>query len=436
MRIAMIVAMTLLTAKPAIVLGQGPVYIADPNLQAAIEKTIGVRDPSAAAMLLLTDLRAESQGIRDLTGLEHARNLKILQLRGNQIHDIAVLTGLVKLEFLDLADNCIKDLPRLAELTRLTWLVLYHNEFNDFAAAREKIGLKDAIIVFYEGNRDLDLTRPALETAIVRSDNGYVLNEPYEDEGSQRVPLPGPVRKKVCEVTLKAFLREFYEGIEPQKYSALFGPVFCIRVPDREALLLYVYLINGIGTLPHTICLITYDSDSGRAGPDLVCFSGQWMGTGWPLVPMGAPCVDFDDLDLDGQLEIVFKERIHNGNVLNAVVHHFFHVGSDLCLVPILRLEKYTCSPFSLRQDGRDRYLVRSVEKVGPGRIHVRVSLSADPFAQGEQGIGYILFESAGVSSTFGVKETFTYVGEKGWSEMIAGYYRDSLVHSRLSPYR
>lgn len=436
MRHAVIFAMTLLTAKAAAVVGREAVYFADPNLQAVIERKLRTRDPNATDMLRLTDLRAYDRGIRDLTGLEHARNLRILQLRGNQISDISVLAGLAELEFVDLGDNSIRDLPRLAELTKLTWLALYNNRFGDFPAAREQIGLENAIIVFYEGNRDPDLTAPALETAIVRPDNDYVFNKPYEDEDSKRARLPGPVRKKVCEVTLKKFLGQFYDGIKPQRYSGLFGPVFCIQVPDREHLLLYVYIIKGIGTYSDTICLIVHDCVTDGVSPNPVCFLGQWMYGRWPGVPIGKPFVDFNDLNLDGNSEIVFKERIHNGTDLNAVVHHYLHINSDLCLIPILRLERYSYNHYSSMKDGGDRYLIRSIEKISPGKINVRLSLSADPFKQGKEEVGYVLFESAGASSAFGVKEAFIYVDEESPGQRAVDYYEDVLLNSQLSPYR
>lgn len=436
MRHAVIFALTLLTAKAAAVVGPEAVYFADPNLQAAVERKLGTRDPNATDMLGLTDLWADNRGISDLTGLEHAGNLRNLCLRGNQISDISVLAGLAELEFVDLADNCIKNLPRLAELKMLTWLALYNNAFGDFPAAREQIGLENAVIVFYEGNRDPDLTAPALETAIVRRDNDYVFNKPYEDADSKRVKLPGPVRKKVCEVTLRRFLGEFYEGIKPQKYSGLFGPVFCIRIPDRENLLLYVYIINGIGTDSDTMCLIVHDCDSGRVSPHPVCFSGRWMYGCWPGVPIGKPFVDFNDLNLDGNSEIVFKERIHNGTDLNAVVHHFIHINSDLRLIPVLRLEKYARNHFFSMKDSRDRFLIRSIEKISPGKINVRVSLSADPLEQGEREVGWVVLESPGRSSAFGVKEAFIYVDEEDWGQRAVHYYEDVLLNSQLSPYR
>ena len=156
----------------------------------------------------------------------------------------------------------------------------------------------------------------------------------------------------------------------------------------------------------------------------------------WPGVPIGKPFVDFNDVNLDGDSEIVFKERIHNGTALNAVVHHFLHINSDLRLIPIFRLEKHSHNHFSSMRDGADRYLTRSIEKISPGRINVRVSFSADPLEQGAEEVGYTLLESAGASSAFGVKQAFIYVDEEDWGQRAVDYYEDVLLNSQLSPYR
>jgi len=65
--------------------GADPVYFADPNLKAAVEGQLGLVDPTATHMFLLSTLNADNRGITDLTGLEHARFLRTLDLSGNQI---------------------------------------------------------------------------------------------------------------------------------------------------------------------------------------------------------------------------------------------------------------------------------------------------------------------------------------------------------------
>jgi hypothetical protein len=412
----------------AVIYGRQPVYFADPNLKAAVEKRLRTRDPNAADMLGLTELRANKRGIVDLAGLEYAHNLKILRLEHNQISDISVLSKLTTLEFVDLADNRISSIPDLSKLEKLSWLVLYNNKFDDIPATREQIGLQRAIVVMYEGNRDPDITPPPLETAIVRADNDYVFNEPHEDKGSKLIELPEPVQKKMCQVTLKKFLGTFYEGIKPQKYSGLFGPVFRIQVPAQEYLHLYVYIIKGIGTESDTFCLILHDCRTDEVTPKPVCFSGRWMYGRWPAIPISKPFVDFNDLNLDGVPEVVFKERIHNGTCLNAIVHHFLHIDGDLSLIPIFHLEALSCG-----YDGRAGYLIRTIEKSEPNQVLVRVS--ANPLRAGEKKVGYVFLESRNASSPFVWKEKVIYL-ENEDSGIWTPDYEKLLLHSRGSPYR
>ena len=145
------------------------VDIPDPNLRAAIEYELG--NPLAgtaitvADMETLTALDASNANISDLTGLEHAINLTILDLgakflgdhsinsnsisdlsplagltnltelwlRKNTISDISAVIGLINLEALDLGTNSISDISPLAGLTNLTTLVLRRNSISDLS---------------------------------------------------------------------------------------------------------------------------------------------------------------------------------------------------------------------------------------------------------------------------------------------------------------
>ena len=103
------------------------VEIPDPNLRQAIRATLGLRDAvplTQAGMLRLVRLKAKEAQIQDLTGLEHATNLKTLDLAVNNISDITPLSTLTKLNFLILRNNPIAGLSPLANLTNLTHLNL------------------------------------------------------------------------------------------------------------------------------------------------------------------------------------------------------------------------------------------------------------------------------------------------------------------------
>ena len=106
------------------------VSIPDANLAAAIRQEIG-NSITTHTLLKLTRLEAPGRGIKNLTGLEHARNLKVLILYTNEISDISPLAGLTQLTQLILRSNSITDLSPLAGLKRLTGLELGGNNISD-----------------------------------------------------------------------------------------------------------------------------------------------------------------------------------------------------------------------------------------------------------------------------------------------------------------
>ena len=119
------------------------VSIPDANLAAMVRETLGLTRNSTITqlnMLKLTELRPiekpEKRGtsehkIADLTGLEHATNLKYLYLWNNQIQDITPIIALKQLKGLDLSNNQINNISSLAELTQLTNLDLSRNPISD-----------------------------------------------------------------------------------------------------------------------------------------------------------------------------------------------------------------------------------------------------------------------------------------------------------------
>ncbi|MEN6333337.1 MAG: leucine-rich repeat domain-containing protein [Phycisphaerales bacterium] len=113
--------------------------IPDPVLKAAIERALWISDPTPTDMLGMTDLGyiedwgQQEQGIKSLTGLEYAANLRKLVLRFNPFSDISALSGLTNLSWLELSQNCIGDISPLSGLTNLTYLNLHANGFSDIS---------------------------------------------------------------------------------------------------------------------------------------------------------------------------------------------------------------------------------------------------------------------------------------------------------------
>ena len=124
----------------------------DPNLEKAIREALELSDEiplTQPEMLRLTELAAPEKQIGDLTGLEHATNLKWihvyrnnisnlqpladltqlerLSLWGNLISDLSPIANLIQLERLDLGGCQVSDINPLANLTQLTYLTLHYN---------------------------------------------------------------------------------------------------------------------------------------------------------------------------------------------------------------------------------------------------------------------------------------------------------------------
>ncbi len=144
------------------------VSIPDSNLAAAIRATLRLAPHSNITQLNMFGLRklnADKKGIKNLTGLEYAHNLKELWLKdnaisdisplsklkkltslgldGNTISDVSSLSGVTELRILGLGINAISDISPLSKLKKLTFLNLNHNTISDVSLLAELTQLKD-----------------------------------------------------------------------------------------------------------------------------------------------------------------------------------------------------------------------------------------------------------------------------------------------------
>ena len=104
--------------------------IPDPNLEWAIRENLFLTDDiplTQLEILQLKNLQASNRGIIDLTGLEYATNLEILDLGGNQIQNIHPLASLTHLTSLGLWNNKVKDITPLVNITTMRSLDLSFN---------------------------------------------------------------------------------------------------------------------------------------------------------------------------------------------------------------------------------------------------------------------------------------------------------------------
>ena len=176
------------------------VNLPDANLRAVIEVALGKTSGATITvsdMARLTRLEARNANISDLTGLEHATNLRSLNLGvelvegrlinsnlildispltglsnltsldlgSNNISDISLLTGLTNLARLNLSGNSISDISAVAGLTNLTWLFLGANNISDISAVA---GLTNLTWLFLGFNNISDISAMAGLTNLTR----------------------------------------------------------------------------------------------------------------------------------------------------------------------------------------------------------------------------------------------------------------------------
>ena len=153
------------------------VDIPDPNLRQAILETLNLPDEipiTQQEMLRLTNLLASDSDIADLTGLEHATNLKDLRVCKNQIHDLRPLSGLIQLEHLSLCANQISDISPLENLTNLRKLDLGGNgKISDITALRN---LTKLVLIFLRDNslQDISILANLTQLTILQLDKNQI----------------------------------------------------------------------------------------------------------------------------------------------------------------------------------------------------------------------------------------------------------------------
>jgi hypothetical protein len=165
----------------------------------------------------------------------------------------------------------------------------------------------------------------------------------------------------------------------------------------RQLFVAHVYVGLDIGYF----CFILYDPATGKVTQHPPEMSAKWTeGFGAKDELMKPPFVSTADLFRNRQPQIVFEERVHNGDVYNAVIYHYFAVGPDLSLIRILALETRL-----LALDPNDGLFVRELTHVSDFRLRL------DTFKVDKKGsskrteLGYVLLGSSSPDTPFHVLE-------------------------------
>lgn len=115
----------------------------DANLESSIRQALNKPSGSITAQDLtsLISLDASNSGIHDLSGLENAVNLQVLNLDNNEITSISAINNLKNLHELNLCNNKITDISSVSQLISLNKLSLRSNPLGDLSPIKSLISL-------------------------------------------------------------------------------------------------------------------------------------------------------------------------------------------------------------------------------------------------------------------------------------------------------
>ena len=134
------------------------VFIPDTALRTSIEQALG-KSPSEmitqADMNNLWSLTAKDLEIKNLRGLETAKNLTYVNIDSNQVSDISSLSNLTDLQFLAFSDNQISDISSLSNLTDLHLLYFSNNQVSDISSLSN---LTDLQFLYFFDNQVSDIS--------------------------------------------------------------------------------------------------------------------------------------------------------------------------------------------------------------------------------------------------------------------------------------
>ena len=123
-------------------------------IEQALEKSPG-ETITQADMNTLTSLEAKDLGIKDLRGLETAKNLTSVNIDSNRVLDLTPLATLTNLEFLAFSNTQVFNLTPLAALTNLKWLYFFDNQVSDLTPLATLTNLEH---LGFSDNRVSDIT--------------------------------------------------------------------------------------------------------------------------------------------------------------------------------------------------------------------------------------------------------------------------------------
>lgn len=110
-----------------------PIDFKDKNLGAIVKNLLRKDQITADDMLKIEKLDIQEAGIKNIDGLQYAKNLRVLNANENEIEDIVPLLGLKKIVDINIPHNKIKTIFGIESLKNLRSLNITFNEIQDMS---------------------------------------------------------------------------------------------------------------------------------------------------------------------------------------------------------------------------------------------------------------------------------------------------------------
>jgi hypothetical protein len=233
-------------------------------------------------------------------------------------------------------------------------------------------------------------------TAVVTKDNDFTIDaQPV----GKAVPVPPTVTHKIESLVDAAYARWKCQPGEECYYKRddFYGPVFRIAAPKGREL--YVFRRKApLGA--EYFFFILFDPVTKKVTQEPAYIFAKWIGCCG--LELRKPLLSFEDVDRDGQEEVVIQEQVHNGTMYNAVVYHYYHVSADLVLSPILAVETQLLDLFTEDQGG---IIIRTLEKLDKKQLRMHVFLDFPGSSSKRRELGEVVLRNSGPGTPFLILE-------------------------------
>jgi len=244
---------------------------------------------------------------------------------------------------------------------------------------------------------------PVHVLAIARADQDIA----FSSLGGPREEIPAPVKQKIDALASTECFHVRAFGIDSIPLERVYGKVF--RVPSPNGLSLYAF--ERITWDAAIYFFMLFDSTTHRLTASPVGIYSQFASDDGRIC--ARPFVSFEDLDRDGQPELVVRERAHNGSSYNACVRHYYRIGRDLSLFPLLAVEERSLQDVPTE----DTWLLRRVSFVSRDSLILTTYLSIP--SQPKRKVGELLLSKHPtphlITTVYYVADTLMVTPESRW---------------------